>query len=96
MTEVSTNHPNGLPYIELTDQGCKLSFRKECLGNIKIYRKVDDGEEELLVQGIQTPYTDEANFPAGSTLTYIIELDHDQQKYQYTLEARLYNQRAGE
>ncbi|WP_247236788.1 hypothetical protein [Telluribacter sp. SYSU D00476] len=89
MTEVSTDHPSGLPYIELTEQGRKISFRKECLGDVKIFRKVNDGEEELLVQGIRTPYTDADSFPEGSKLTYTIELDQDRQKHQYHLEARL-------
>ncbi|HEV7346895.1 hypothetical protein [Telluribacter sp.] len=89
MTDVSTKHPSGLPFVELTDSGRKISFRRDCLGEVMISRTVDGGEEKLLVEGIRPPYTDQDDFPVGSHITYTIKLDYNQQKHQYTLEVWL-------
>ena len=89
MTNVQTGHPSGLPYVELKQGGRQISFQKDCLGEIKIHRQVNDGEPELLVQRTSTPYTDTDNFPEGTKLTYAIELDQNNEKHQYQLEVRL-------
>lgn len=89
MTNVQTGHPNGLPYIEFTENGRQISFRRDCFGKIKIFRQVNDGEPELLIQRTRTPYVDADRFPKGTKLTYTIELEQNNEEKQYTLEARL-------
>ena len=89
MTDVRTDHPDNLPYIELSEEGRRISFRKECLGDVKIYRQLNDGEAELLIQDTRTPYVDTDEFPQGSRLSYTIELDQNGRKHEYQLEARL-------
>ena len=89
MTDVRTNHPNGIPYIELTEEGRKISFRKECLGNVKIFRKVNEEDRKKLIQDTRTPFVDTEKFPEGTVLSYTIELDQDGEKHEYQLEARL-------
>ena len=89
MTDVRTNHPIGIPYIELTEEGRKISFRKECLGNVKIFRKVNEEDRKMLIQDTRTPFVDTEDFPEGTVLSYTIELDQDGEKHEYQLEARL-------
>lgn len=89
MTNVKTGHPGDLPYIELTEKGRQISFRRDCFGEIKIYRQINDGEPELLIERIRTPYVDSDNFPEGTKLSYTIELEQKEGTKQYTLEARL-------
>lgn len=89
MTDVSTDHPYGLPYIELNEEGRQLSFRKDCLGTIKISRKVNDGNWEMLIQRTSTPFTDTEAFPEGTRLAYSIELEQNGEKKEYQLEALL-------
>lgn len=89
MTDVSTDHPSGIPYIELVEQGRQISFRRDCFGEIKIYRKVDEDDWELLIQQTRTPYVDSADFPSGTKLSYRIELEQDKQVHKYHLEVRL-------
>ena len=89
MTNVQKDHPNGIPYIELTEAGRRISFRRDCLGEVKIFRQVNDGEPQLLIQGIRTPYVDAESFPGGTKLSYTIELELNDEKKQYTLEARI-------
>lgn len=89
MTDVSTDHPYGLPYIELNEKGRQISFRKDCLGEVKIYRKVNDGEWDMLIQRTRTPFTDTEAFPNGTRLGYTIELEQSGEKKQYNLEALL-------
>jgi hypothetical protein len=89
MTNIQTDHPGGLPYIEFTEEGRQISFRRDCFGEIKIYRQVNDGESELLIQQTRTPYVDPDNFPKGTKLSYTVELEQNKEKKQYTLEARL-------
>jgi hypothetical protein len=89
MTNVQTDHPSGLPYIELTEEGRQISFRRDCFGEIKIYRQINDGASELLIERIRTPYVDTDNFPEGTKLSYTIELEQNNVQKQYTLEARL-------
>lgn len=89
MTNVSTNHPDNIPYLELTGKGRQISFRRDCLGEIKIYRSVNGGKPGLLAEQIRTPFVDESEFPTGTTLTYTVEVELHQEKKQYELEARL-------
>ena len=89
MTDVSTDHPENIPYIELTNGGREISFRRDCFGSLKIYRKVNDGGQELIMQKARTPYTDKEDFPSGTKLTYTIELEQDEDVKRYTLEAKL-------
>lgn len=89
MTDSSTNHPSHIPYIELTDQGRKISFRKDCLDEVEIYRKVDENEQELLVKNIRTPYIDQEEFPAGTHLSYAIRLTSAGDEKPYELDVRL-------
>lgn len=90
MTDVRTDHPNNLPYLEITEEGRRISFRKECLGDVKIYRKTaKDKEWKTLIQDTRTPYVDPEDFPEGTRLSYRIELDQQGEKHEYQLEARL-------
>ncbi|WP_114780600.1 hypothetical protein [Botryobacter ruber] len=89
MTNVSTDHPAGIPYIELTDEGRKISFRKDCLGELKILRKVNESDWETLIQRTNPPYVDQEAFPRGTKLTYAIELELHNEKKEYELEVRL-------
>ena len=89
MTDVSTDHPSGIPYIELVEQGRKISFRRDCLGEVKIYRKINDEDWKLLIQQVRTPYVDAEDFPSGTTISYAIELDQENKKNKYNLEVRL-------
>lgn len=87
MTSITPEHPYGIPAIELTANSRKISFEKECLADVKIVRKVNDAEPELLIERARSPYTDEAQFPKGTRLTYTIELTHEGQPKSYTLQA---------
>lgn len=89
MTDVSTSHPENIPYIELSDEGRKISFRRECFGTLKIYRQVNEGEQELLIRKARTPYIDKERFPSGTSLTYTIELEQDNQVQEYSLKANI-------
>jgi hypothetical protein len=89
MTDVRTNHPNNLPYIELTEEGRHISFRKECLGAIKIYRKVNENDWNMLIKDTKTPFVDMEDFPEGTHLVYAIELEQNSENHRYELEARL-------
>lgn len=89
MTDVSTDHPYGIPYIELVEQGRKISFQRDCLGEVKIYRKVNEEDWNLLIQQTRTPYVDTEEFPSGTKISYKIELEQNHEKHQYTLEVRL-------
>lgn len=89
MTNVSTDHPNHIPYIELTEEGRKISFRRDCFGEIEILRKVNDQNWELLVKEVRTPYIDEEKFPPGTKLTYSIRLEEDKKKKKFSLDVRL-------
>jgi hypothetical protein len=89
MTNVSTDHPENIPFIELTDLGRKISFKKECLGDVKIYRQVNGGERLLLIENSRTPFVDQDAFSAGTQLLYSIELKQDNESKQYELEVRL-------
>lgn len=89
MTDVSTNHPFGLPYIELTEQGRRISFRRDCLGQAKIYRKVNQGEWEIIIQHIRPPFVDTEAFPHGTKLSYSIELELNNGKKKYELDVML-------
>lgn len=89
MTNVSTEHPGGIPYIELTEQGRKISFRRDCFGEIKIERKVNDGEWKLLIERIRSPFVDEEDFPPGTRIAYSVELEQNDQKKQYEFDVRL-------
>lgn len=89
MTNSSTKHPQHIPYIELTDEGRKISFRKDCLDEVEIYRKVDENERELLIKNIRTPYIDQEEFPAGTQLSYSIRLVSSGEEKPYELDVRL-------
>ena len=89
MTDVSTDHPNHIPNIELIEEGRKISFRKDCFGEIKIYRKVNNGEIILLIQQARTPYVDTDDFSKGTKLSYTIELEQEGQIHKYNLDAWL-------
>lgn len=89
MTDVNTDHPYGIPYIELTENGRKISFRRECLGVVKIYRMINDEEPKMLIQQVRTPFIDTEAFPDGTRLTYSIELEQGKENKQYDLEVRL-------
>lgn len=89
MTNTSTNHPQHIPYIELTEEGRKISFRKDCLDEVEIYRKVNENDWELLIKDIRTPYTDQEEFPAGTLLSYSIRLGSAGEEKPYELDVRL-------
>lgn len=89
MTNVQTGHPSGLPYIEFTAEGRQISFRRDCFGEIKIYRQVNDGEIMLLIQQARTPYVDTDDFPKGTKLSYTIELEQEGQTHKYNLDVWL-------
>ncbi|WP_017733307.1 hypothetical protein [Nafulsella turpanensis] len=89
MTDVSTDHPENIPYIELAEEGRQISFRKDCPGAIKIYRKVNEDERELLIQQTRTPYLDKEKFPSGTKLTYSVELEQGNETKKYELKARV-------
>lgn len=89
MTNVSTNHPYGIPYLELIEKGRKISFQKDCFIDIKILRKVNDGEWHTLVEQVKSPFIDADAFSSGTGLSYSIELVLNGEKKQYELEARL-------
>lgn len=87
MTSITPAHPYGIPALELTAKGRKISFEKECLADVRIVRKVNDAEPELLIERARSPYTDEEQFPEGTRLTYSIDLTHEGQPKSYTLQA---------
>ena len=89
MTDVSTDHPENIPYIELREEGREISFRRDCFGTLKIYRQVNKGEQELLIKQARTPYIDTEKFPSGTSLTYTIELEQDNDVQKYTLKANV-------
>lgn len=89
MTTLNTDHPNHLPYIELVEEGRKISFRRDCLGDLEIFRKVNDKDEALLIKKARTPYVDEEEFPPGTKLNYSIRLEENGEEKQYELEVRL-------
>ena len=89
MTDVSTNHPSGLPYIELLVEGRKISFRRDCFGEISIHRKVNEGEWEVLAQRVRSPFVDKDPFPSGTEIAYSVELELDDKTHQYQLDVRL-------
>jgi hypothetical protein len=88
MTQIQTEHPAGIPHIEFTDNGRKISFRKDCLGEVRIYRKLQGGEERLLAKNVRTPYMDFEELPANCTAIYRIELEQDHRIFKYHLEVR--------
>jgi hypothetical protein len=81
MTQISTEHPQHIPYIELTEQGRKISFRKECLEEIEIRRKVNENDWSPLAKNIRTPYIDEEDFPSGTKLSYAIRIGEQENDY---------------
>ena len=85
MTDVNTDHPNHLPYIELIESARKISFRRDCFGEIEILRKVNNGNWELLIKKVRTPYIDEEKFPSGTKLSYVIRLEENDEKKQFNL-----------
>lgn len=89
MTNVSTELPYGIPYIELTDRGRRISFQKDCLEDVSIIRKVNEGEWEKLSTHIRSPYINEEAFPEGTKLSYNIDLTPANSNRRYQLEARL-------
>ena len=89
MTDVSTNHPSGLPYIELLEEGRKISFRRDCFGEIRIQRKVNEGEWEVLAERIRSPFVDAEPFPAGTKISYAVELELSKKVHKYKLDVRL-------
>ncbi|ARS38136.1 hypothetical protein CA264_21570 (plasmid) [Pontibacter actiniarum] len=89
MTNVSTSHPSNIPYLELVKEGRKISFRRDCFGEIIVRRKVNDGDWETLIERTRSPFVDTDPFPPGTTLTYSVELELDNEKKQYELDARL-------
>ena len=89
MTDVSTDHPSGLPYIELENNKRKISFRRDCFGTVKIYRKVNEEDWKLLIREVRTPYVDSESFPPDTKLTYTIELEQEGKTHKYQLEARI-------
>lgn len=89
MTSISIEHPYGIPKIELVDKGRKISFQRDCLEEVTIMRKVNDGEWETLAERIRSPYVDEDGFTKGTKLSYAIELEPDGRKKLYKLEVRL-------
>ena len=56
MTFEMTIHPDHIPYKELVEKGRKISFRKDCVGYLKLRRKVNDQDWQVLVTKARTPY----------------------------------------
>lgn len=89
MTKINTDHPNHIPYIELTEKGRKISFHRDCFGEIEIWRRVNEQDWELLIQKIRTPYVDQEKFPPRTRLTYSIRLEENEEKKQFNLDVQL-------
>lgn len=73
MTEIkdilSLRKDHGLNVL-LVPQGRKLYFDKECLEEVTIQRKVNDGEWAVLAKNIRTPYIDGERFTSSVVLKY--------------------------
>jgi len=89
VTEINISHPSGLPYLELTGEGRKISFQRDCLGRITLFRTVDGQAEELLMENSRSPITDNQEFPPGSHIVYKIVLDLYHKTHEYELQVRL-------
>ncbi|PRY13799.1 hypothetical protein CLV24_105169 [Pontibacter ummariensis] len=89
MTDVSTDHPGNIPYVELLEEGRKISFRRDFFGEIRIQRKVNDGEWKVLAERVRSPYVDAEDFPPGTRLSYAVGLELDNEKHSYELVAVL-------
>lgn len=89
MTDIKTDHPEHIPQVELVESGRKISFRRDWFGEIKIMRKVNDQDWTVLIEKARTPYIDEEEFPAGTELSYIIQLDENNERKQFQLDVHL-------
>ncbi len=89
MTNITTDHPYGIPYVELTDNGRKISFERDCLADVKILRRINDGDWVILMDRARSPYTDTEKFPTGTHLSYSVELEINGKHQKYELEAML-------
>lgn len=89
MTDVSTTHPNRYPYIELVSDGRKIDFKKDCLEEVDIFRKVEDGDWQLLIKNARTPYVDTGKFSKGTKLAYRVQLGTGKEREEYQLKVFL-------
>lgn len=89
MTDVNTDHPDHLPYIKLVGAARKISFRRDCFGEIEILRKVNDGNWELVITKVHSPYIDREKFPPGTMLRYSIRIEENAKKKQFDLDVQL-------
>ena len=51
-------------------EGIKLYFEKECLEDVTIIRRVNEGEWQVLAEGARTPYIDTERFNKPVKLLY--------------------------
>ena len=89
MTDVSTEHPDRLPAVELVEQGRKIVFHKDCLGDVKVSRSANNGPWDVLTEQARSPYIDHEEFPAGTHLRYEVEMEQDNERKKYELEVML-------
>ncbi|WP_266205911.1 hypothetical protein [Pontibacter kalidii] len=89
MTDVSTEHPDRLPAVELLEQGRSISFNKDCLGDVRVRRSVNNGPWDTLTEQARSPYVDQDYFPAGTHLLYEVELEQNNERKKYELEVSL-------
>ncbi|OKL40464.1 hypothetical protein [Pontibacter flavimaris] len=89
MTDISTEHPDSIPSVELLNQGRRINFSKHCLGDVKVRRSVNKGSWDTLTEQARSPYIDQDDFPAGTHLLYEVELEQDNERKKYELEVSL-------
>jgi hypothetical protein len=65
------NNEHGFEIL-VTSGGRKLIFKKECLENVTILRKIDEGKWQAIAQNARTPYTDSDVISPSAHIEYKI------------------------
>lgn len=77
MTQLKDKHPKDIPSVSFSEQGRKVDFQKDCLGEVTVYRKVNDRAFELLARNVRPPYIDEEIFKPDTQLTYSVRIKEE-------------------
>lgn len=78
MTQLKDKHPKDIPSVSFSEQGGrKVDFQKDCLGEVTVFRKVNDGAFELLARNERPPYIDEETFGPDTRLTYSVKIKEE-------------------
>lgn len=89
MTETRNNAPeqdrHDLLKVSISEDDRIIKFKKPCLSEIHVYRKINDGDFEEIGRNVRFPFPDTDPLPPSSEVSYKVQVLSDEYQGEYQL-----------